>query len=438
MFYRNAVLAAVASILATAGLVKAESAPLSLTAAAAPADEISSGLLMQGLDQLGAGGMLKDAGLKIYGWLEVGYTYNHRHNRSSFIVPGPFNHQVDNHLMLNQFVLRIEREVATDKFDVGGMIEFMYGTDAAGIHANGFGLGFSGEGGRFNPQYQPDFVQVYADVNLPIANGLKLRAGKFASFMSYETIDPRGNPFYSHSYLFASLPATFTGLVGFFNVNEQLAVMGGITRGWNQALQDNNGAINVIGQVKYAYDKQWDGVFNITVGPENPNNSSHYRTTLNAIVNFKATEQLKFGAEALYIYDGGMAGDPEDGVSRGYGDVWGATIYASYEIDQYMTANARLGFFHYSAGAAGHVFSNAVEGAGDIFEDFEDTFGDNNILDLTLGVTIKPFPKDNIGKNLTIRPEIRYSISEDRIFFDGNNRFSKEQFSIGADVIFTF
>jgi len=59
-----------------------------------------------------------------------------------------------------------------------------------------------------------------------------------------------------------------------------------------------------------------------------------------------------------------------------------------------------------------------------------------------LGATIKPFPKDPIDKNLTIRPEARYSISDSRAFFerggDGNFRTFKDQLTIGADIIFSF
>ena len=63
---------------------------------------------------------------------------------------------------------------------------------------------------RFNPEYQFDITQAYIDVNVPMGNGLIIRTGKFVSLMGYETIDPRGNPFYSHSYLF-SAPTSVVG-----------------------------------------------------------------------------------------------------------------------------------------------------------------------------------------------------------------------------------
>ena len=105
-----------------------------------------------------------------------------------------------------------ERQVDTTKFDVGGMIElYMYGSDAARIHSRGLGYNGSDSSDDNNPVdplavanlhpiWQFDISQAYVDVNLPVGNGLQVRVGKFVTLMGYEAIDPRGNPFYSHSY----------------------------------------------------------------------------------------------------------------------------------------------------------------------------------------------------------------------------------------------
>ncbi|MCL2646199.1 MAG: porin [Phycisphaerales bacterium] len=479
MFYRkNAVLAAVAGILASAGFAFADGAatqPSSLsltpTTACTPADGSSSGLLMQGLDKIGAADPLKKADINIYGWLEGGYTYSFRHgNTVAPLLPGPFNHEFGggsfpyfsggsrNHFMLNQLALRFEREVKSDQWDVGGMVELMYGTDSNAIHANGLSLGnetYSGKGGsdilvynnfaddRFNPQYQLDIVQAYVDVNVPVGNGLKLRAGKFVSLMGYEAIDPRNNPFYSHSYLFAVMPSTFTGVVGFYKINDQWAVAGGISRGWDQCLEDNNGAINVIGQVSYTPDKQWSALLNFVSGPENDRDNSHYRTTIDGVLTWRATRDLKFGLEGLYVYDGGRNGyivPPMVSLTHAYGDQWGGYLYSAYDINSYVTANARLGFFHnYVTNFVDNTLVtqtiSLLSGGGLINGMSVPTV---NVWDITLGVTVRPFPKDPIGKNLIVRPEVRYSFSEDPIYVESNGRTFKNQLTFGADVVFSF
>jgi len=151
MFYRkDAVFMAVAGLLASSGFAMADATPktsLSLDPKVISADATApDNLLMMGMDKAGAAKTLKDNKLSIYGWVESGYTYNHRHGGSgqnaAVITPGPFNHEFGNHYMLNQVDLRIERQVDPTKFEVGGMVEVMYGSDAARIHATG--LGYNG------------------------------------------------------------------------------------------------------------------------------------------------------------------------------------------------------------------------------------------------------------------------------------------------------
>jgi len=78
--------------------------PRAITAddAAAPAP-LMGALGKAGIDQSAL------QGVNIYGWIESGYSYNHRHssqgNGPTGIIPGPFNHEVGNHYMMNQLDL---------------------------------------------------------------------------------------------------------------------------------------------------------------------------------------------------------------------------------------------------------------------------------------------------------------------------------------------
>src|SRR4051812_47953688 len=193
MIYRkDAVLVAVASLLASCGFAMADTTeatdtklsldPRVMTVADAPPAAPLMGLL----DKAGAGSTLSSAGLNVYGWIEAGYTYNHRHHGDDGpIAPGPFNHEVGNHFMMNQLDLRIERAVDTTKLDVGGMIELLYGTDAGFTHSSGWGFNgndptddnnpFDAVPDKYRANYQFDVLQAYIDVNLPVGNGLKIR-----------------------------------------------------------------------------------------------------------------------------------------------------------------------------------------------------------------------------------------------------------------------
>lgn len=442
MFNRkDAISLAVLSLLASTGLVMAESTDvktpgLSLNPSVVQADVAPAAAdrapLMMALDKVGAARPLDSLNLNIYGWVEAGYTYDNRRN-ATFIAPGPFNHEVGNHFMLNQIDLRVERLVDSKKWDVGGMVELMYGTDGAGIHSNGLEYGNSTAEDRFHPQYQFDIVQAYIDVNVPVGNGLKVRAGRFVTFASYETINPTTNPFYSHSYLFSLVPFTHTGIVGFYQLNEQWGMAAGISRGWDQATEDNNGAIDALGQISFTPNKQVAAYLNWIVGPENNSDSSHYRTLIDPVVTWQVTDALKLGAEGLYLYDGGVnTEDQPVGTTHAYGDAYGAALYAGYTINDYLTVNGR--------GEWAHGYLEGIGGLGDTSEIPGIVGGSTptlNVWEVTLGVTVTPLPKDPIGKNLLIRPEVRYDFSEDHVYSAGGTQF-KDQLTFAADVIFKF
>jgi len=438
MFHRkNAVFTAVAGLLACSGFAMADStqieAPsLTLNPKAITAQDAPQGLLMQGLDKVGAEKTLADQGINVYGWLETGWTWNHRWRDTADIqaqgnlVPGPFNHEWGNHVMINQFVIRVEKivDASKGKFDVGGMIELMYGTDAARIHSTG--LGYNGSDStdnndpndpiavaNFHPIMQFDIPQAYLDIVVPVGNGLVLRVGKFVTLMGYETIDPRTNNFYSHSYMFQAIPFTQSGIYGTYVINDKWTVKAGISKGWDVTLEEQHPdptdpasgslcAIDAFGQVVYTHSDTLSLIVNWSTGPENANDTSHYRTVIDPIVVWKATKELTFAAEAIYVYDGGF-NQEETGATHAYGDEWGLALYGTYLINDMFTLNGRLEKFHSytDAGALGDLSENPGFASGG------DQVPNVNVYGITLGVTITPFPKDPIGRNLIIRPEIK-------------------------------
>ncbi len=81
-----------------------------------------------------------------------------------------------------------------------------------------------------NDRIQPDFPEVYVSAHIPIGStgGLDLKFGKYADLDEAETIDPRNNVLYSHSYIFNfGVPLNDTGVLGIFHVNKYLDLYGG-------------------------------------------------------------------------------------------------------------------------------------------------------------------------------------------------------------------
>ncbi len=373
----------------------------------------------QVLDKTPAGKFLKDTGIKVGGWVEGSYTYNTRAPRSDINEGRVFDFEHDA-ARLNQIALQIARSIdmAADakagKFDWGFGVDMMYGSDARLIHSNGL----SGKSAQFyaHPINQFDLTQAYVDLFFPVGTGLKIRAGKFVTIFGNETIAPigpsvtgsSGNQFYSHSYNFGfGIPFTHTGVLGTYAIGDKLTVTGGITRGWEQSTNDNNGAIDFLGGVVYTLSEEVTITGNVSVGPQKFHNNSDYRYLVEGLVAINPKNSpLSYAIDAI-------AGR-EDHSSFSGKDAWwyGVTGYAGYKINSMFTLNGRVEWFRDDGGSRIGVTGNFYEG--------------------TIGVSIHPFT-DRIGQNLVIRPELRGDYSSVRAFAGGKQH---DQATAAVDAIF--
>jgi hypothetical protein len=453
MFHRkDAVTLAVVGLLASCGLAMADSTGVSSPALSleptvvTAQDSAPTAPLMMGLDKIGAAKPLTNLGINIYGWVEGGYDANLRNNAGSKnatgVFPGQsitrprgFTNEFGNHFQLDQVAIRIERVVDSKKFDVGGLIEANFGTDdnfttPAGANNGSTTSGWELQTPGDNPGEVPhiDFTQAYVAVNIPVGNGLKIVGGRFYAVLGYEGYDPRGNAFYSKSQIYNVEPLVNTGVIGYYTLNDQWSFAGGVTRGFNQNTEDNNGSPDGIMQVTYTPNKQWTFILNAEVGPQDTADTSHYDTMIDPIVAWQVTDKLKLAGEGIYQYDGGLNGG--GGTTHAYGDNYGVALYGNYVLNDYLTLNARAEWLHTYQGAAFNG-TGVLAGGGSV--------PTLNVYEVTAGVTITPLPKDPIGMNLSIRPEVRYDFSEDHLFVVGAPTAAyRDQWSVGADVIFKF
>ncbi|HMB95315.1 MAG TPA: outer membrane beta-barrel protein, partial [Tepidisphaeraceae bacterium] len=242
--------------------------------------------LMALLDKAGIGKALGDWNITIGGFIEGGWTYNFSQPGDQTNVGRVFDFE-DQDPTLDQVDLFIDRSVdaSKGKFDVGFHIEWIYGGDARLIHSNGM-MDNVGVGNGPDEQFDP--VQAYATFAIPVGSGLTVTAGKFVTLLGYEYINPTQNPLYSHSYLFGfAIPFTNTGVIAKYNITDKISVTAGFTRGWEQSLKDNNGSIDGIGEVTWQATDKLGLILNVISGPEEPNDSSHYRTVVDGTATYK-------------------------------------------------------------------------------------------------------------------------------------------------------
>jgi hypothetical protein len=169
---------------------------------------------------------------KTSGWIDSGITFNPASPQDNQNF-GRFFDDRANEPLLNQAVISLERALAPQpgEFDWGFKLQFMYGSDARFIHSLGL---FSDTAAT--SIVQPDLVEGYLNLHFPMISegGLDMKLGKFVTLEGAETIDPRTNFFYSHTYIFTfGIPFNHTGALATFLATKCLYVMAGVTRGFN-------------------------------------------------------------------------------------------------------------------------------------------------------------------------------------------------------------
>jgi hypothetical protein len=369
---------------------------------------------------------------KLYGWIEGGLIGN----PAAPVDNHNFGHlQTDraNQPVLNQISVVAERALdpSVIGFDWGFKGWFMYGSDTR--YSKSLGLLDT------TSDYitQPDFPELYVSVHLPIAwtNGLDLKGGKYQDPMTAETLDPRNNVFYTHSYIANfGVPGNETGVLGTLHVNQYLDLYAGVNRGVNTSLADNNSSVAFEGGIGLnLLGGDLTTLALTSIGPENPGNNHDYSYLSDITTTWKVTKAF------TSITDLNLAVNAIDGGK------WagGVAQYFTYALNDWLQVGFRGEIFRDSSGffAAQYRANNdflhiALQGRAVPFDPSNLGGGDTTYLEVTGGVTIKPsLPKPIAG--LLIRPEVRYDTSLNGTApFDQNT--SSHQWTIGFDAILEF
>lgn len=390
MDYRKAYWASLALAMACSGVVRSEDtqpaepvAPIVDAEAAEPPTP-----LMALLGKSGAADPLERCGINITGWVEASTTWGLLHDPDDDTLEGrafDFEHADPT---LNQLGLNIARGVDTAKpWDVGFSLQGMYGADARFTHSNGMDFQTG-----LDPNNQFDITEATIDIVIPVGKGLKTRIGKFITPIGYEYTNNTLNPNFSHTYLFGIIPFSHTGVYATYAYDDTKTFSFGVARGWEQSLEDNNDSIEFVWSFTHAVSEKFNYAFNGSTGPMQDDDNSHWRTMLDYWSDYKCSDQLTIGLNIDYRYD---SNNGQDGDAS---HVYGVAGYFKYTVNDYLAINPRLEWFNDTSRADGF---------------------DNVIYSATLGATITPFPNDEIGQYLKIRPEVRYDYAEEDLYDAG-------------------
>lgn len=342
--------------------------------------------------------------VRIYGWIDQGYTY--ASTGPGLLTVEPRENRFGNEYLFNQGALVLEKPLDPNELSFGFNSTFYVGADAALLRPEG---GFT----TTNPRFGADFRQLFVSAHLPVLTdgGVDVRAGRMGTIIGYESALAPYRPLYSNDYQwFYAQDGAFTGALATVHFNKQLDVIGGITMGANTFFTMRGDSPCGIGQINYytAEDKKtllsastYIGQNAIFAAPQFSSPSeNNYCFELR--VQHKASEEL----ELIIQSDFGFATEvPIVGSGQWYG-LYGIGIY---HLSPTLDTIFRAEWFLDNKGTR--------------------TGFNTNYYETTFGFDWHPC------KPLRVRPEIRGDFADDPVFRNGQD---KAQLTMAVDALISF
>lgn len=358
-------------------------------------------------------GFLASRGWEVGGWLDTGVSVVANNPADRFNGPVTFNDR-DGEPQLNQLWFYLNKDVDTGGcgWDVGGRVDFVYGTDARFTQASD---GLEADWNQTERFYQAALPQFYVDVGY---NDWTLRAGHFFTTLGYEVVPAPQNFFYSHSYTKQyGEPFTHTGFLLMRDLPGGWSASAGMHRGDDQ-FDDTDGhdSMGFLGGVSWTnWNERLSLALNISAnetGPDQP------ITIFSFVGTWDVTDRFSYVFQSDY-------GD-WDHAQLGNSQWYGINQYFLYTLNECWKAGMRVEWFRDQDGSrvSGLGDGNLATGSfpGDFYE-------------ITAGLNWTPHP------NVVVRPELRWdwydaSAPTANLPYDAGDR--DDQFLFGCDLIVTF
>lgn len=372
---------------------------------------------------------MKNLGLTAGGWIDFGYTHNFEDPKNRFNEPITFNFRT-RRVLLNQINLFVERAVNTegDSWDIGGRVDFMFGTDspftqAAGLELSDGGkqkwIGNTSQANNLNKLALP---QAYLEIFAPVLNGITAKIGHFYTIIGNEVVTAPDNFFYSHAYTMQyGEPFTHTGALFSMPLVDNLSISVGAVNGWDSFTADIDDAWNFLGGLNWDNGTEGAGALSVAltaihgsiVGNHGPADDLD-RSLYSIVLWYDITDQLHFTLQHDHGWQEQLGTDDE-------AHWYGINSYLSYDINDMFAVGTRMEWFRDENGVrVGGLYSGqGVRGGKSA-----------NFYEMTFGVNFTP------TRWVKIRPEVRYDWVENAKPFDDGSQ--SDQLLFGVDAVVTF
>jgi hypothetical protein len=298
--------------------------------------------------------------IRTFGWVEGGYT-------GASVGPGILSVQTrqnrfGDEFLLNQIGWVIEKPLRSDKFDLGFVMRYFAGADAA------LGAPKGGIDSSPNPHFGQDFRDLYLTMHLPVLfdNGVDFRIGRMNTIIGYNGFLAPYRPFYSSDYQFFYLQdGAFTGFLLDFKISSRLSFWSGMTLGANTFFVNRSAnSYCYIGQVNYwLTDEQRTRLTaSVYAGPNALFSAPGLNGTFDSMVELRI--QHAWNPRFTQVVQSNMGWDANTPV--GTSGAYGIYTLLLYHLTEKLDINGRAEWFDDAQGTRTGVKANYSEVTGGV------------------------------------------------------------------------
>lgn len=334
-------------------------------------------------------------GLDVDMWLDTG-VYGNTYGEAD--TPTWYNTGLNDGWVVNQLWLSVGKEAETGcgAFDIGGHMDFLFGTDARlfqGFRAPGT---WDTTWGKTGADYAWAMPQLYGEV---ATGNFRTKIGHFGTLLGYELMQAPDNFFYSYGQVWGTEPITHTGVLTSYEGFENLTISGGWVAGWDTGFANPDDASMFLGSVGADVTDWLTLTYTVVGGSWGTGEDTYFHTIL---ADVALTENLN------YVFQNDLGTDYGGDETQPGWRSGGIANYLFYTINDCWAVGTRLEWAY--AGQPG---------------------AEDDVWALTTGLNWTPC------ENIKVRPELRYDWAQGATA-PYNGGLAKDQWGGGVDLIVTW
>ena len=301
--------------------------------------------------------------VKLSGYVDTGYTYGFTGSGNQSVVNARPGDPARGDFNLYALKLVLEKALTQEnKAQAGFRVDVFIGEDANYLTSHAYADNVDADSNALF------FEQAYAQFRVPVGNGWDWKVGKYVSILGYEVIERPANMNISYSLLFNdAFSITYTGVLTSYRFNEILDAKLGVGNGAdsdNNLTIDGNGdgatLLAALNLTAPGGNANWSHVFGYETSTAN-NSSGNPPATLSSygfvgatnpdgpayVYNSWGNWAPRFADNKLLLAFDSCVGAycPANGPAGGATTLWGGSVYAKYQWNEWFYLAGRGTYF---------------------------------------------------------------------------------------------